>query len=104
MMEAQTTIDFTKPHKRENNKESQERYEANLKKFNRNCRIIFEQLLTGRKLTGMEVVKLGIMEYRKRFDDLKKVHNIPVQDDYVEGKQYKEWWLERSFINEYLGA
>ena len=100
----QTLIDFTKSHGSENNPKSQENYETNLDKFNRNCRIIFEQLLTGNKLTGTDVVKLGIMEYRKRFDDLKKVYKIPVQDGYVDGERYKAWWLEKSFINQYLGT
>ncbi len=100
LREPKTT--FNKSHPRENNPISQINYETNLEKFNRNNRIIFEQLLTGKKLTGIDIAKLGILEYRKRFDDLKKVYGIPVQDDYVEGQRYKEWWLEQSFINEYL--
>lgn len=100
----QIEIDFVKSHGRENNTESQMNYESNLEKFNNNCRIIFEQLLTGRRLTGLEVVKLGIIEYRKRFDDLKKLYNIPVKDGYVDGKRYKTWWLESGFINQYLNA
>lgn len=98
----QETIDFNKAHDQENNIQSDGNYLANLSKFNNNCRIIFEQLLTGKRLTGIDVVKLGIMEYRKRFDDLKKVYNIPVKDDYKEGCRYKEWWLEKPFINKYL--
>ena len=97
----QKTIDLTKSHGRENNPESQKNYEENLGKFNRNCRIIFEQLMKGRKLTGIDVAKLGILEYRKRFDDLRKLHNIPVKDGYVPGKRHKAWWLEESFINQY---
>lgn len=105
----QHTIEFTKHHGPENNMESQRHYEADLKKLSNNCRIILEQLLTGRKLTGIDVVKLGIMEYRKRFDDLKKVYGIPVRDDYAQRpdgsfERYKVWWLEKGFINEYLNC
>jgi len=66
------------------------------------------QLLKGMRLTGMDVIKLGVMEYRKRFDDLKKIHGIPIKSRYVENreskKRFKEWWLEQDFINGFLGS
>ena len=97
-------------HGKENNRESQESYNLNLETYNNNCRILMEHLLSGKRLSGMDAIDLGVMEYRKRFDDLKKLHGIPVKSDYAkkhngEGKErYKEWWLEKGFIAEFLGS
>jgi len=95
----QTRIEWNKPHIQENTPENDKNYLLNLNKFSKNCKIIFEQLMTGRAMTGKDCVRLDIMEYRRRFKDLKDVHGIPVQDDYVEGKQFKKWWLPMDFIN-----
>ena len=92
-------LDLNKSHGKENNEESETNYNFNIKALNNNCRILLEQLLTGNKLTGYDCARLGILEYRKRFDDLKKIHKIPIQDDYVYGKRFKAWWLDKSYIN-----
>lgn len=104
----QLALNLSAHHGPENNIESQKSYNNNLETLNNNCRILLEQLLTGRKLTGIDAVKLGMLEYRKRFDELKKVHGIPVQCEYPKKedgkgkKRHKVWWLEWDFINEFL--
>lgn len=98
----QTTINFNQRHQSENNEESELNYIANLDAINNNCRTILEQLLTGRKLTGIDCAKLGILEYRRRFKDLVDVYGIPIESEYPEGKRYKRWFLDAQFLNYYL--
>lgn len=95
------TLDFNKRHETENNEENEKNYIANLKDINNNCRTILEQLLTGRKLTGIDCAKLGILEYRRRFKDLIDVYKIPIESEYPKGKRYKCWFLKSEFINAY---
>lgn len=104
----QTTIDFT--HGIENNPESDANYMANLDDFNRQCRIVLEQLLTGRRLTVREAfINLNIGHLPRRIADLKDA-GIPVQDEFPEvgtpsgtkKGRFKEYWLDRSFINRFL--
>lgn len=97
----QTTIKFDKRHQTENNEESELNYIANLDDINNNCRTILEQLLTGRKLTGLDCAKLGILEYRRRFKDLIDVYKIPIESEYIKGKAYKRWFLDAQFIFNY---
>ena len=95
----QQSLDFTKHHGRENNQGSQNIYDLNLDSFNRQCRIVLEQLLTGRKLTFKEAfIHLGISDLRRRAKDLKDIYNIPVKDRTVNGN-FKEWYLEMDFID-----
>ena len=102
-MQTTSTLDSSKKHF-ENNKESQEMYESNLDHFNRQCRIVLEQMLTGRKLTTMSAMKLKIGDLRRRVKDLKDLHNIPVKSAYKEGSRFKEYFLEKEFINNFLTA
>ena len=97
----QLAIEFNQRHAPENNEESEMNYIANLDAINNNCRTILEQLLTGRKLTGIDCIKLGILEYRRRFKDLVDVYKIPIESEYPQGKRYKRWFLSNEFINSY---
>lgn len=97
----QTQLDLTKSHGFENNKESNQLYKDNLKHFNNQCRIVLEQLLTGRKLTTLTAMQLGIGDLRRRVKDLIDIHNIPVKKEYRQGSRFKEFFLEKSFINKF---
>lgn len=105
MITKQTTLDFT--HAIENNPESDANYTANLDRFNNQCRIVLEQLLTGRRLTVREAyINLDIGHLPRRIADLKEA-GIPVLDEFPENKdgtkkRFKEYWLEKSFINRFL--
>lgn len=103
-METQTVIDFTKSHGRENNPISEHNYSNDLEHYNNQCRIVLEQLLTGKRLTTMSAMMLGIGDMRRRAKDLRDIHNIPIKDSFKKGTRFKEWWLESSFINQFLSA
>lgn len=67
----QTSIDFT--HGSENNRESDLHYDANLKHFNKQCRIVLDLLLSGQELTSMRaMVEYRIMHLARRICDLKE--------------------------------
>lgn len=96
----QLAIDFNKVHAQENNVESDENYLANIEKFNRQNRIVFEQLMTGRSLTVRDaMINLNINSLPRRVKDLRDLHNIPVKDRWSEKGHYKEYYLEPEFIN-----
>ena len=98
-----TELNFNKEHALENNTESDNMYLDNLDHFNKQCRIVFEQLMTGRSLTFRDaLIGFGIGDLRRRCKDLKDLYKIPVKDRYVNNTRFKEWYLEKEFINEYL--
>lgn len=87
-------IDFKKLHHQENNIESQRHFEANIDKFSKQCRIVYEALKRGEKLTTTQALldyKIG--DLRRRIKDLKDIWNVPVLDRYVDGK-FKEYYLQ----------
>jgi hypothetical protein len=95
-----TQIDNSKFHL-ENNPESFERYKKDLSHYNNQCRIVLEQMLTGRKLTTMTAMSLGIGDLRRRCKDLRDLHNIPVISRYMDGSRFKEYYLPKSFIEKF---
>src|SRR4051812_44537237 len=66
-------IDFAEVlHTKENNSFSQSILEANAERLSNNCKILFEALLRGEKLTGSIIIKeYGMLEYRRRLADIK---------------------------------
>ena len=67
----------------ENNSESQAHFEANKEKFSRQCRIVYQALLRGERLTSMDaMVRYGIGHLPRRILDLKE-HGVPVVDEFV---------------------
>lgn len=95
MPSTQLQIDFNKPLIHfENKTENQLIFEANKEHFSNQCRIVFEALLRGERLTTAKaLLKYGIGDLRRRCKDLRDIWNIPVQSEYVEGR-YKEYYLK----------
>ena len=99
----QIEMNFNKEHEAENNTESDNMYLDGLDHFNHQCRIVYETLLTGRKLTFRDaLIYLGIGDLRRRCKDLKDLYKIPVKDRYIEGTRFKEWYLEKDYINQFF--
>lgn len=89
----QPQIDFSELHHIENKISNQEHFEANKDKFSHQCKIIYEAMLRGEKLTTTSaLIMYRIGDLRRRIKDLKDTWNVPVQDQYVEGK-FKEYFL-----------
>lgn len=100
-MKTSEKIVLEKCHGLENNSESDNNYLDNVKHFNNQCRIVFEQLMTGRRLTTMTAMKLGIGDLRRRCKDLIDLHDIPVQKEYKEGSRFKEYFLNKEYIDNF---
>lgn len=77
----------------ENNPESQAHFEANKEKFSNQCRIVYQALIRGERLTTAKaLIKYGIGDLRRRVKDLRDHWNVPIQSEYIEGN-YKEYYL-----------
>lgn len=86
-------IDFSELNHVENKISNQEHFERNKEKFSNQCKIVYEALLRGERLTTTKaLLNYGIGDLRRRIKDLKDIWNVPVQDEYVEGK-FKEYFL-----------
>lgn len=92
-MEQQIPIDFSQLQHIENKISNQEHFEANKDKFSKQCKLVYEALLRGEKLTTTTaLLTYHIGDLRRRIKDLKDIWNVPVKDQYVEGK-FKEYFL-----------
>lgn len=92
-LQIQHEIDFSELQHRENNPGSQAHFEENKEHFSNQCRLVYEALLRGERLTTAKaLLRYGIGDLRRRIKDLKDMWEVPVQDEYVEGK-YKEYFL-----------
>lgn len=88
----QSEIDFTQiTHTKENNSHSEGILFDQYERLNKNCKKIYDALKRGERLTGRDIVNMGMMEYRKRIDDLRKA-GVVIQER-VLSKGCKEWWL-----------
>ena len=86
-------IDFSELNHVENKISNQEHFERNKEKFSKQCKIVYEALLRGERLTTTKaLLNYGIGDLRRRIKDLKDIWNVPIQDEYVEGK-FKEYFL-----------
>jgi hypothetical protein len=89
----QIAIDFTQLHHTENKICNQEHFERNKERFSNQCKIVYEALLRGERLTTTQaLLKYRIGDLRRRIKDLKDIWDVPVQDKVVEGK-FKEYFL-----------
>jgi len=86
-------IDFSELNHVENKISNQEHFERNKEKFSKQCKIVYEALLRGERLTTTKaLLNYGIGDLRRRIKDLKDIWNVPIEDEYVEGK-FKEYFL-----------
>jgi hypothetical protein len=77
----------------ENKISNQEHFERNKDSFSNQCRIVYEALLRGEKLTTTKaLIQYGIGDLRRRIKDLKDIWNVDISDQYVDGK-FKEYFL-----------
>lgn len=89
----QLSIDFSKLHHIENKVSNQEHFERNKDRFSNQCRIVYEALLRGERLTTTTaLINYKIGDLRRRCKDLKDMWNVPIESDYVDGR-YKEYYL-----------
>ena len=78
-------IDFSELNHVENKISNQEHFERNKEKFSKQCKIVYEALLRGERLTTTKaLLNYGIGDLRRRIKDLKDIWNVPIQDEYVE--------------------
>ena len=86
-------LDFTQLQHVENKFSNQEHFERNKEKFSNQCKIVYEALLRGERLTTTKaLLQYRIGDLRRRIKDLKDIWNVPIQDEYVDGK-FKEYFL-----------
>ena len=77
----------------ENKIANQEHFEKNKKEFSKQCQIVYDALKRGERLTTAKaLIQYGVGDLRRRVKDLKDIWNIPVKDQYVQGK-FKEYFL-----------
>lgn len=89
----QQEINFDELFHFENKISNQEHFERNKEKFSNQCRIVYEALLRGERLTTTKaLIKYQVGDLRRRIKDLKDIWNVPILDEYVEG-HYKEFYL-----------
>jgi len=90
----QLQIDFSTLSHQENNIESQRHFDENKDKFSKQCKIVYEALLRGERLTTAKaLIEYGIGDLRRRVKDLIDMWGVPVQSEYVENR-YKEYFLK----------
>lgn len=89
----QQEINFDKLFHYENNISNQEHFERNKEKFSNQCRIVYEALLKGERLTTTKaLIDYKIGDLRRRIKDLKDIWNVPVESQLVDG-HYKEYFI-----------
>lgn len=90
----QIAIDFNKPLIHfENKPENQMIFEANKERFSKQCRIVFEALLRGERLTTTSaLINYGIGDLRRRIKDLKDTWKVDIKSD-LRSDRFKEFYL-----------
>lgn len=87
-------IDFSELNHVENKISNQEHFERNKEKFSNQCKIVYEALLRGERLTTTKaLLNYGIGDLRRRCKDLRDMWNVPIESNYVDGR-YKEYFLK----------
>ena len=91
----QIEIDWSSiPHKKENNSHSEAILFDQYERLSRNCKVLYDALKRGERLTGAIVVtQYGMLEYRRRFADLRAA-GIEIKERLLPGG-VKEWWVEK---------
>lgn len=76
----------------QNNRESETILIENEKRLSRQCRVLYEALLRGERLTTTDgILKYGIGDLRARVRDLRK-NGIDVKGDLIENR-FKQYYL-----------
>lgn len=89
----QAEIDFKELKHIENKISNQEHFEANRDKFSNQCKIVYEALLRGERLTtATALIEYRIGDLRRRIKDLKDMWNVPIASETVQGS-FKEYYL-----------
>ncbi len=87
-------LDFDQLNHQENNIDSQRHFEENKERFSNQCKIVYEALLRGERLTTTKaLLKYQIGDLRRRCKDLRDMWNVPVESEYVDGR-YKEYFIK----------
>ncbi|URM37184.1 helix-turn-helix domain-containing protein [Flavobacterium anhuiense] len=90
----QQEINFNELSHIENNISNQEHFERNKERFSNQCRIVYEALLRGERLTTAKaLIDYKIGDLRRRIKDLRDIWNVPIHSEYKEGK-FKEFFLK----------
>lgn len=86
-------IDLAKLSHIENKVSNQEHFEANKDKFSNQCKLVYEALLRGERLTTTKaLIHYEIGHLPRRIKDLKDIWNVEIQAEMVHGR-YKEYFL-----------
>lgn len=94
----QLSIDFV--HTRENNRESEMHLEANLDRFNGQCRLVLGLLMEGKELTTTEaLVEYRIGDLRARIRDLRR-SGFDILDEFVTTAAGERTRFKKYFINQ----
>ena len=89
----QSELDFTFYTHNENNVESQQIFQENKKTLGGQCKVVYEALLRGERLTtASALIEYGIGDLRRRVKDLKDIWNIPVESKLIDSR-FKEYYL-----------
>jgi len=79
-------------HQKENNAHSEQILFDQYERLNHNCKIIYDALKRGERLTGRDIVsRFGMLEYRRRLKDLKEA-GVVIQETTLKGGT-KQWYL-----------
>lgn len=79
-------------HEKENNRENQSILEANKERFTGQCKVVYQALIRGERLTTTSaLLKYGIGDLRRRIKDLIE-SGVPVKKNLIEGR-FKEYYL-----------
>lgn len=90
----QKEIDWNELDHIENNPGSQKHFDENKEHFSNQCRIVYEALLRGERLSTKRALLLyGIGDLRRRIKDLKDQWKVPVQAVFQDGTRFKEYFL-----------
>ena len=86
-------IDFSELNHVENKISNQEHFERNKEKFSKQCKIVYEALLRGERLTTTKaLLNYGIGDLRSRCKDLRDIWSVPIKSEFIEGR-FKEYFL-----------
>jgi hypothetical protein len=90
----QIEIDWSQvTHTRENNSHSEQILFDQYERLNHNCKLIYDALKRGERLTGRDIMRrFDMCEYRKRISDLRDA-GIEIKETTLKGGA-KQWWIE----------
>lgn len=95
-MDYQLPIDFT--HPRENNRESEQHYFDNLKKFTKQAEFVKAKLESGEVMTSLSAAqKYQIVDLGARISELRR-GNVNVEDEFVTDETGKVTRFKKYFI------